>query len=359
MDKKVIFAVAGSGKTTYLVDALSCEKRTLIVTYTTGNYDNLCKKIAAKFNGDIPKNITILRYFPFLYSFCYKPFLADITKARGILFDQEIIHQEQGRKKYAKMTHDAFYMTDKKYFYSNRLSFHIENNILDDVKNRIEKYFDELFIDEIQDIAGRDFNFLENIMTVNVNMIFVGDFYQHTFDTSRDGNVNKNLFADKTKYETRFKKRGILIDNTTLRNSWRCSENTCRYIRDNLGISISSNRADSDNTAIEYITDKSTIDSIYNDAKITKFHYSDSAKFGIHHKNWGDSKGEDHHKDICVVLNKTTADKLSFGKLVELPNQTKNKLYVAITRAHGNVFLVDESSICPNTSRGKCSRRQH
>ena len=34
MDKKVIFAVAGSGKTKYIVDELSLDKRSLIVTYT-------------------------------------------------------------------------------------------------------------------------------------------------------------------------------------------------------------------------------------------------------------------------------------------------------------------------------------
>lgn len=41
MDKRVIFAVAGSGKTTYIVNELSLEKRSLILTYTDGNYDNI------------------------------------------------------------------------------------------------------------------------------------------------------------------------------------------------------------------------------------------------------------------------------------------------------------------------------
>lgn len=36
MDKKVIFAVAGSGKTTYIIDSLTQDKRSLIVTYTVG-----------------------------------------------------------------------------------------------------------------------------------------------------------------------------------------------------------------------------------------------------------------------------------------------------------------------------------
>ena len=59
------------------------------------------------------------------------------------------------------------------------------------LKRRLEKYFDEFIVDEIQDIAGRDFSFLEQLMTANISMLFVGDFYQHTYDTSRDGNANK------------------------------------------------------------------------------------------------------------------------------------------------------------------------
>lgn len=50
-------------------------------------------------------------------------------------------------------------------------------------------------------------------MDTNVNMLFVGDFYQHTFDTSRDGNKNKTLFDDKIKYESRFTAKGIVCDN--------------------------------------------------------------------------------------------------------------------------------------------------
>jgi len=51
MDKTIIFAVAGSGKTTHIVNGLSANKRSLIVTYTTGNYDNLRIKISKKFDG--------------------------------------------------------------------------------------------------------------------------------------------------------------------------------------------------------------------------------------------------------------------------------------------------------------------
>jgi superfamily I DNA/RNA helicase len=351
VDKRIIFAVAGSGKTTYIVNNLSCEKRSLIITYTDGNYSNIRRKITAQFNGVWPENITLMTYYSFLYHFCYKPFLADMVKARGVLFDKKIIEDHQKRKRYTtKLNQDAYYMTDNKYFYSNRLSYYIERKILGDIKDRIIKYFDEFIIDEVQDIAGRDFNFLEHIMAADVNMLFVGDYYQHTFDTSRDGNVNKSLFNDITAYETRFTKKGFLLDKTTLVNSRRCSKNVCKYIQDNIGILISSNRPDTDNTKVEFITDTNLINSILMNKKIEKLHYQKGADFGVGHKNWGATKGEDHYDDICVLLNKNTAIARKTKTLDKLPMSTRNKLYVAITRARGNVYLIDESSIPPLSS---------
>jgi len=195
MDKRVIFAVAGSGKTTQIINRLSNDKRSLIVTYTEANYTNLYKRIIEKFNGVWPLNITLLTYFTFLYRFCYKPFLSDKYGARGICYDPTQI------SRYARQEDISFYMTPNQYLYSNRLSLLLEkNSIIGDIQNRLTIYFDELIIDEVQDIAGRDFNFLEQLMTTDIDMLFVGDFYQHTFDTSRDGNVNSGLFKSISRY---------------------------------------------------------------------------------------------------------------------------------------------------------------
>lgn len=339
MDKRVIFAVAGSGKTTYIINSLKKDERALIVTYTLGNYNNLLNKIANMFNGELPANIEVMTYFTFLYRFCYKPFLADEIKAKGITY-------ERNTNKYIGQDKIQYYLSNGRYIYSNRLSLLIEKcKYLPEVKQRLEKYFDRFIIDEVQDIAGRDFNFLEELMTTNISMLFVGDFYQHTYDTSSDGNTNKNLFSDQAKYIQRFIDKGFICDRTTLTKSWRCSEGICKFITEKLGIPISSNLPYDSNSAdfdVVHITDQVTINSILNDERIIKLHLRESAKFGTGHKNWGETKGEDHYNDVCVLLNKTTAKLYLSGKLCDLPPSTRNKLYVALTRAHGKVYLVDE-----------------
>ena len=248
MDKRVIFAVAGSGKTTHIVDSLSPDKRSLIITYTLSNYENLSEKIAGKYDGMWPENVTLMTFFPFLYSFCYKPFLSDRYRARGIIYKKNpIIEATQNELRY--------YMTSGRYFYSNRLSLFLQNaHVVGDIKRRIETYFDEFIIDEIQDIAGRDFNLLVDLMETNTNILFVGDFYQHTYDTSRDGNVNQSLFDDRLKYEKRFSEKGVIPDLNTLVKSWRCRKSVCDFVTNNLGIVIQSHSTAIENS-IHYISD--------------------------------------------------------------------------------------------------------
>ena len=182
-------------------------------------------------------------------------------------------------------------------------------------------------------------------MTANINMLFVGDFYQHTYDTSRDGNANKNLFGNFPSYEARFINQGVLSDKTSLVKSWRCSPSICRFITENLGIEIYSNQntaMGSEASDIIFLSEQAQINSILANPNIVKLHFQNSSKYGSGHRNWGDTKGEDHYQDVCVMLNKATAAKYATGKLCELAPSTRNKLYVAITRAHGKVYLINE-----------------
>ena len=332
MDKRVIFAVAGSGKTTYILNQLSLEKRSIIITYTNNNIKNLKNGIIEKF-GFFPDNITLTPYFSFIYSFCYKPFLSYKYKTKGINY-------KPNPSRFAKQTNLNYYIDSNNRIYSNRISKILEKTgELSNINSRLEKYFDNLFVDEIQDFAGNDFNFLKTITKANIEILFVGDFYQHTFDTSRDGSINKNLHNDLDDYKSKFSDMGLEIDTTTLSNSYRCSPSVCEFITNGLKIEINSHKQG--NTEVRLIDNEEEANEIYDNKEVVKLFYQEHYKYNCFSRNWGDSKGENHYNDICVVLNKKTMGNYNKNILDELPSQTKNKLYVACSRANNNLYFVN------------------
>lgn len=338
MDKKLVLAVAGAGKTTYIIDNVcKSKKRTLIVTYTDANYENIIHKLRKMNGGDVPENVRVYTYFSFLYTFCYKPFLADDVNAKGIRYDSN-------SNRYVKSSKIDYYMDSSRHLYSNRIAFLLEKSgVIPDIRTRIEKYFDFFVVDEVQDISGRDFNFLESLLETSINILCVGDFYQHTYNTSADGNVNVSLFDDLTSYKERFERKGTAIDEKLLVNSWRCGEQACAFVREELGIEIYSNNGITG--VIKYVNDEEEIKDILENPKIVKLHYQKAAEYGKHHKNWGETKGEDCYQDVCILLNKTTMQAYQKQTLAKLPFSTRNKLYVAVTRAHGSVYFIDEAKV--------------
>ena len=331
MDKKVIFAVAGSGKTLLLVNQLDLDKRTLLVTYTISNLENLKRKVITKF-GFMPTNIHLFSYFSFLYAFCFKPFLHHKLSVRGINF-------KPCPNRYAKG--DDRYIDLDRRLYSNRIAKLLElKGVLGDVVSRLSKYCDQILIDEIQDFAGNDFNLLKTIVTANADMMCVGDFFQHTFDTSRDGRVNENLHNEYNCYKEAFRQMGFYIDPEALSKSYRCSPAVCEFVSSKIGIQIESHRDDA--TEIYFVEEQDSADQLFSNNNVVKLFYQESYKYDCHSKNWGDTKGVDIYGDVCVVLNKTTLQEFKQDNLSELNPQTKNKLYVAITRTRNDLYFEPE-----------------
>ncbi len=332
MDKKIIFAVAGSGKTAHVIDQLTVNKRCLVLTYTTNNYRNLKTRIIEKF-GHFPDSIHLQTYFNFLYTFCYSPLLSRKLKAKHISWGTP-----PAKSRY-KGHQIKYYVDSNNSLYHNRIAKLLETQkVLDELISRLEKYFDIILIDEIQDFAGHDFNFIEHISKSKLNQIFVGDFYQHTFDTSRDGNVNNNLHSDYEKYKARFKKMGFTADSTGLNKSHRCSPTLCDFISNSLGVSIESHR--NDVTDVRMIKSEEEAEQIINCFNTVKLFYQEHYKYDCYSRNWGEVKGDDHYEDVCVVLNKTTLEHFENETLEQLNPKTKNKLYVACSRARKNLLFV-------------------
>lgn len=333
MDKSVIFAVAGSGKTSLIIERLSLDQRVLIITYTENNHRNLRNRIIQKF-GIIPSNITLMTYFSFLHGFCYRPLMQLKIGSRGLTFRRPPNRQ-------IPLTDIARFRDGSRRLYHNRLAKLLQlKGCIPTIKARIERFYDCVYVDEVQDFAGHDFNLLLDISKAKAGMIFVGDFYQHTFDTSRDGSVNSTLHDDMAKYEKRFRDVGVAVDKATLGRSWRCAMSICEFISAKLQIAMDSHVGRA--SEIVTVLEQAHANALHADPSVVKLFLQEHSKYGCYSQNWGASKGMDDYQDVCVVLGTEAWKRYQTGTLHEAKPQTRNKLYVACSRARGDLFFVSD-----------------
>jgi DNA helicase-2/ATP-dependent DNA helicase PcrA len=239
------------------------------------------------------------------------------------------------------LTDDRRYISPGRWLDANRLAKFIEQSgLIGAVVARMEKYFDVFFVDEVQDFGGHDFNFPLAISAAQVNMSFVGDFHQHTFDTSRDGNVNINLHGNYYAYTKKFERARLKVDTDILKRSRRCSKNVCDFITEKIGIDIQAH--DERTSVVRFEDDPAAVAALYRDPGTVKLFYKEHQKYCCFSQNWGASKGMDSYEDVCVVLNLGNVKAWNAGSFRDINPETRNKLYVACSRARGNLTFVPE-----------------
>ncbi len=330
----MIQAVAGSGKTTYIIEQLKENSENVaILTYTDVNKEVLKEKIREKFGGKIPENIHVFGLFEFIYSFCLTPYLKD--RPKGINFEPLI----------TKPRNQRTYQDSSDRFYINRLS-----KVLLDYADiipyisRISRYFPKIYIDEVQDLGGDDLSWLLSLVKCDADILCVGDFYQGTFSTSSRGNTNKAAKTDYDKYKKKFSEAGFEIDENTLEKSHRCTEETCQFIREKLKIEIQSN---SEKHSLEpmLILKENEISRIWNDNSIPKLFNREHHKYDCGYSmNWGESKGLTK-KVVCIILTEGIRTNFIKNDWTKIAPKTKAGFYVACTRASGQVYFVEPKNI--------------
>lgn len=321
----MIQAVAGAGKTTFLLEQLNLEERAALITYTQANQEQLRRNIIGKF-GYFPNNIHVFGLFEFLYSFCYRPLQTNYL-VNGICFDRP--------SSYLK----GYHHSDGR-IYSNQLSrFLIKEKV--PYLQRINRFFDHLYIDEAQDLTADDLDWMLSLSDLKIPVTLVGDFHQSTFASSRRGKKGKGVFASYESYKKQFEKQGFYFDTEKLIASHRCSKSVSKFVKEKLGINMESHREDE--TKIEFLTDLESIKSILKNDKVIKLFYQNSKRYSLKADNWGNVKGLSF-SDVCVVLNPTTLKKYP-DHLSDLASQTLSKFYVACTRTKGNLYFINQNYI--------------
>ena len=331
--KSITFAVAGSGKTTQLIRDLNLTSRVLFIVYTNNNLFNIQKGITDKF-GYMPANIQCYTYFSFLFSWGIRPFsIPDFPRITGLTYDVPSI--------FFKKNNINHYIKNGKIYHSRAYDFINNYGLETKLLDRISKFFDTVYIDEVQDFAGYDFDFITQLGHAPFSVICVGDFFQHTFDTSRDGTKNKNLHHDYDAYKKKF---GGYSFASPLLICYRCPSAVCSFVSSKLGISMMPDPQNLVSVDPLLVTNIDEIRQIMEDTSITKLFYQESNKYRCIAMNWGECKGISL-PHVCVILNRKTYSLFQADRLRELAPATKNKFYVACTRTRGQLLFISEDKI--------------
>lgn len=351
MSNKLIIAAAGSGKTTYLVNkALEIrDKKILITTFTDANEQEIYKKFI-EINGSVPSNVTIRTWFSFLLQHGVRPYQSVICseKITGLLLVTEKSGLKyQGRTGpvyYAETECQKHYLNTDGRIFSDKISkFVCKANELSSgcVIDRLCRIFSYIFIDEVQDLAGYDLEFVKLLSSSNVRLILVGDPRQVTYHTHneqkykkyKDGKIEDFIRNECKKFE---------IDKASLGTSYRNNEGICRL----------ANKLYSNYDACKWIAQPITGhdgiffvnpgDVDYYLKKYNPMQLRDSAKktVNLEYKvlNFGISKGLTFDR-VLIYPTKPMLDWL-LDHTKELKPESRSRLYVALTRAKYSVGIV-------------------
>lgn len=342
--KRTIIAGAGTGKTTMLRKIATERSHSSSVLYLTYTNANACEFRASVANelGYVPANITIMTWFSFLLAHGVRPFPAQGFTHRidRMLFNEGRVQNRRGISRGA----ERYYCPIPGFVYKSRLSdlaVLCDEQWNGEVTNRVCSIYDTILVDEGQDFAGYDYDVLGTLMEKAAEMVIVGDPRQQTY---RTGNEPKHSGVPHI-FEFLQTAKGYTPDTVALGTTFRCSKaviDLANSLYPKLPqVTSSAERASNPLGLVSKIkkSDFETWTKSHN-REFTVLRYDARTKVPTecHMMNMGDSKGltlED-----VVIFPTPEMKKWLDGKPVNLKDGTRAKLYVAITRARGDLFFV-------------------
>jgi DNA helicase-2/ATP-dependent DNA helicase PcrA len=358
MKNQLLIAAAGAGKTTYFVkEALACPNEVLITTFTEENEKEIRKKFMKLNNGIIPANVTIQTWFSFLIEHGAKPYQGKMTdkKITGLLLVNQksgLMYRGKFPRYYPEDDVDNHYFTKDYQIYSDKLSkFVVKCNEKSNgyVVERISSLYSTIFIDEVQDMAGYDLEFIKLLLGSNSLVKMAGDPRQVTYHTHFSSKYKKYKDGKIQDFiSTECKTIDCSIDTDTLKGSWRNNQNICEFANKlfpNYPQCESLHVETTEHDGVFFVKEKD-MDEYLETYKPLQLRYDRRTK-GIHSgydiKNFGESKGATFDRVVIYPTKKMLDWVLSDKPISSF--EIKCKFYVAITRAKFSVAIVCKDNL--------------
>jgi DNA helicase II / ATP-dependent DNA helicase PcrA len=342
VNNKLIIASAGSGKTTFLVDeALSrSDKRIAILTYTNNNINEIRKKFYVK-HGGIRINVDVMTWFSFLLHECARPYQRSVYSKRRV----KTIFFPKGRsaKGVPYLQTERYYFRNGNEIYSDKISRFVidcETKTNGLLTKRLTNIYDEIFIDEFQDLAGYDLDLLELFLSSGIQMVIVGDPRQCTYTTNSSAKNSQYRGMGILKLVSKWESNKLCQTETHVRN-YRCNQKVCDFanrLSPSMENMFSHNYINTEHDGI-FLVSKDNVGEYMRCFSPAVLRYDKRTKnFEDIALNFGNAKGLEFER-VLIIPHGPIKKYLQTGDVRDVEKSIE-KFYVAVTRAKQSVALL-------------------
>jgi DNA helicase-2/ATP-dependent DNA helicase PcrA len=341
---RIIIASAGSGKTTFLVDeALSQPDRKIaMVTYTNNNINEIKKKFYKK-HGGIPKGVDVVTWFSFLLRECTRPYQRSVYNKRRV----KTIYFPKGRSPYYEnYSHiEKYYFRDGDEIYSDKISRFVidcEKNSNGLVTKRLAEIYDEVFIDEFQDLSGYDLDLIEVFLRSGIRMVIVGDPRQYVYATNHSAKNKQYRGMGVLDLACKWETNNLCqIKNHAV--SYRCNQKICDFsdmLWPDVEKTVSYNSTTTDHDGIFVVSEINVHEYVKRFSPDVLRYWKRTNTYGYSALNFGDAKGLEFDR-VLIIPHGPIKKYLKSGNVNDAKGSLA-KFYVGVTRAkHSVAFVYD------------------
>lgn len=339
---EVVIAAAGSGKTRRLItEALAdANARVLTTTYTRENLSEINARLWQTAKGK-RNQVTALTWFEFLLREAIKPYQSyktDILRIQAINFITE-------KPPYSNRSDFNRYYLDKgSNVFSDAvadLAYTLNNESGGKVIRRLERLYDLILIDEMQDLAGWDLEFVEVLLKSKIRIVMVGDPRQAVYSTNRSPKNSQYRGTKIVEWVANRMKKGQ-CSRTLLSVSHRCNQSICDFadgLYSGLDATTSGNTERIEANDV-HLVHRDDVDAYRLRFKPQALRWSKATtKAGQDALNFGEVKGREFPR-VLIYPTSTILNYIERGDA--LKDVSRAKFYVAITRAQHSVGIVTD-----------------
>ncbi len=342
MGNQLTLAVAGSRKTQGIVEHCAClpsEQRVLVLTYTQANQAELRNRLK-QYAGD-HHNIELMGWFTFLLSHFAKPFLPFKFPGQRVLgfnFEGRPNRNASGKSRFLD-SNGAVYACEL-----GRLAHELVSDSKGSLLRRLECIYDEILIDEVQDLSSHDWEIFDVLLRSSINIRMVGDIRQSVLATNpRSRKNSKYSYASAITWFREREAEGLLEIKDSV-TTWRCHPHIAAFsdtIFDpswKFPATQSKNDAVTDHDGVYLVTSKHVDEyvGLYR-PQCLRHSVTSGKKFNLDFLNFKVSKGMTYER-VLIVPTAPIGKFITSGTYLEATSASS--FYVAVTRAKQSVAIV-------------------